>query len=218
VGAVVSVRKLASLALVSLLMLAGCATTDHLIDERTYEPPGPALTRVAVIPFYAHRSYESSSRLGSVSPELATQRVTRQMIDSLLEAGVEIVPIDEVANALEQVPRSTAVIDSLIFAEGVGRTLGATSVLIGEVLRYRDARGATENARHPASVAFQVTLYEAPDAHKLWTARYDFTQVPPPQNTGSDAHDAVLKKRWMTAHEIAQRGTDAVAKALANLR
>jgi len=204
--------------LASLLALAACVTTDELIDQRTYAPPGPALTRVAVIPFYAHRSYEGSSRLGGVSPELASERLTRQMIDALLAAGVEIVPVDEVANALEKVPRSTAVIDSLIFAEGAGQTLGATGILVGEVLRYRDARGATAEVRHPASVAFQVTLYEAPDGFKLWSGRYDYTQPPPQQQTGSSAHDAVLQKRWMTAQEIAKRGADAVAQALYELR
>jgi hypothetical protein len=202
-----------------VLALAACATSDLGIESRTYAPPGPALARVAVVPFYPHRSYEGSSRLGGVDPGLATERLTRLTIDALLAAGVELVPVDEVANAIESVPRSSAVIDSKVFAEGLGKTLGATSVLIGEVLRYRDARGATTPGRHPASVAFQVTLYEAPDGFKLWAARYDYTQPPPPEGgSGSDVHDAALRQRWLSANEIAERGANEVAQALADSR
>jgi hypothetical protein len=173
---------------------------------------------VAVIPFYAHRLYEGSSRLGGVSPELATERVTQQVTEAMLAEGIEIVPVDEIVNAFENVTRATAVIDSQIYAEGAGNTLGATSVLVGEVLRYRDARGATATGRHPASVAFQVTLYEAPDGFKLWSARYDYTQPKPQEKSGSDLHDAALLKRWLTAHEIARRGADAIAQSLADAK
>ena len=202
---------------VLLLALAACAT-DQRIDTQTYAPIGPALARVAVIPFYAHRLYEGSSRLGGVPPELATERVTQQVTEAMLAEGIEIVPVDEIVNIFENVPRATAVIDSQIYAEGAGSTLGATGVLVGEVLRYRDARGATTPGRHPASVAFQVTLYEAPDGFKLWSARYDYTQPPPQEKSGSDIHDAVLLKRWLTALEIARRGADAIAQSLADAR
>ena len=211
-------RVLRWLSAAPLLALAACATTGHEIDARTYAPTGPALARVAVIPFYAHRLYEGSSRLGGISPELATERVTQLVTEEMLAEGIEIVPIDEIASAFEKVPRATALIDSQIYAEGAGNTLGATSVLVGEVLRYRDARGAAAPGRHPASVAFQVTLYEAPDGFKLWSARYDYTQPPPQEESGSDFHDAALMKHWMTAHEIARRGADAVAQALADAK
>jgi hypothetical protein len=215
VGAVVNSRGLRRFVIAIGVVLAACASTDSRLQSRTYAPPGPALTRIAVIPFYAHRSYEASSRLGSASPELAAERLTRQITESILDAGIEIVPVDEVANAFRNVARSTAAIDSQIFAEAAGRSLGANGVLIGEVIRYRDPRGATAATRHPASVAFQVTLYEAPEGFKLWSARYDYTQPPPVASTGNALHDTALQKKWLTANEIAQRGTDEVAEALA---
>jgi hypothetical protein len=218
VGAVVIARVLRRHSVVLSLALVACATTDRQIDAQTYAPTGPALARVAVIPFYAHRLYEGSSRLGGVSPELATERVTQQVTEAMLAEGIEVVPVDEVASAFENVPRATAVIDSQIYAEGAGSALGATGVLVGEVLRYRDARGATAPGRHPASVAFQVTLYEAPDGFKLWSARYDYTQPPPQEKSGSGLHDAALLKRWLTANEIARRGADAIAQSLADAK
>jgi len=201
-----------------MLSFAACATNTHHVDAQSYAPIGPALARVAIVPFYAHRLYEGSRRLGGVPPELATQRVTQQVTEAILAEGIEIVPVDEFARAFEDVPRATAVIDAQIYAEGAGNHLGATSVLVGEVLRYRDARGATTPGRHPASVVFQVTLYEAPDGFKLWSARYDYTQPPPPEKSGSDLHDAALMQHWLTAHEIAQRGAEAIADLLADAR
>jgi hypothetical protein len=209
----VSARRGITAAIV--LLIVACATADQRFRQHTYAAPGPGLERVAVIPLYAHRSYEESSRLGGVSPEIATERITRQLTDALLEAGVEIVPVDEVEHAFSAVERSTAVIDASIFADAASSTLGATSVLVGEVLRYRDARGATTATRHPASVAFHVTLYSAPEGHKLWAARYDYTQPPPVESTGSELHEAAMQKKWQTANEIAKRGADDVAAALA---
>jgi hypothetical protein len=217
VGAVVIARVLRWYSVLLLVVLTACAT-DRQIDAQTYAPTGPALARVVVIPFYAHRLYDGSRRLGGISPELATERVTQQVAEAMLAEGIEIVPVDEIVNAFENFQRATAVIDSQIYAEGAGSTLGATSVLVGEVLRYRDARGATTPGRHPASVAFQVTLYEAPDGFKLWSARYDYTQPPPQEKSGSDMHDAALMQHWLTAHEIAQRGADAIAQSLADAR
>jgi hypothetical protein len=214
VGAVVIVRVLRCCLFVLLLGFAACATLDHEVETQTYAPTAAARARVAVIPLYAHRAYEGSSRLGGISPELATERVTQQIVEALLVEGVEIVPVDQVVSAFDGIKRSTAVIDSQIYAEGAGNSLGATSVLVGEVLRYRDARGATAPGRHPASVAFQVTLYEAPDGFKLWSARYDYTQPPPQEASGSSVHDAQMQKHWLTAHEIAQRGANAVARSL----
>jgi hypothetical protein len=209
------VKRVQWFSLVIVALVVGCATTDHRLKEHVYAAPGPALERVAVIGFYPHRSYEESSRLGGVSTEVATDRLTRQLIEALLKAGIEIVPTDEVENAFRNVKRSTVPIDAAIFAEASGRSLGATSVLIGEVIRYRDPRGATNATRHPASVAFHLTLYEAPDAYKLWAARYDYTQPPPIETTGNMVHEAAIQRQWQTANEIAQRAVDEVAAALA---
>jgi hypothetical protein len=203
-------RALAAL----LIALAGCLSPDAVLEERTYAPPSAALTRVAVIPFYAHQTYEGSRLLGGVPPEVASGRVTRLVADAISERGIAVVPPEEVAAAIEDVPRSTAAIDAVVFAELAGREFGATGVLLGEVLRFRDLRGASPTARRPASVAYQVTLYEAPEAFKLWTARFDETQSAPPANLQSEPHEVEIGKRWLSAGEIARRGADAVAASL----
>jgi hypothetical protein len=201
-----------------LLVLVACLSTRPVLEERTYAPPSAALTRVAVIPFYAHRTYEGSRLLGSVPAEVASERVTRLVADAISERGIAVVPAGEVAAALEDVQRSTAAIDAAVLAELAGRELGATGVLLGEILRFRDPRGASSSARRPASVVYQVTLYGAPEGFKLWAARFDETQPVPAAALESGPHDDKIQQPWLSAREIARRGAAAVATSLAEIR
>ncbi len=231
-GAVVPLRALPWLVLV-LGVLAACAMPDRVLEERTYAPPGAALRRVAVIPFYPHRSYEGSRLLGGVPQDVATERVTRLVVAALAERGIEVVSAAATAEAIADVPRSTAAIDALIFAEVASRKLAATAVLMGEVRRFREARGVSSSSRRPASVAYQVTLYEAPEGLKLWTGRFDHTQVvtladelpeissaqpSSAQPTAARSAGAQRRERWLSADDIARRGAAAVARSLAASR
>ena len=67
-------------------------------------------------------------------------------------------------------------------------------------------------------MAYQLTLYEVPDAYKLWTGRFDETQVIPPQQDEDDPHELSTSVYWKSADELAIRGADAVAKALAQVQ
>jgi hypothetical protein len=198
--------------------VGACASIEPVLEERTYAPPGAALERVVVIPFYTHRTYQDSRLLGGVPAKVASGRVTRMVTDAMLERGIAVVPADEVEAAIGDVPRSTAAIDALIIANLAGSELGATGVLVGEILRFREVRGASETTRRPASVAFQVTFYEAPDGFKLWTARFEETQSVPAEDPGSETQGVEVRPRLLGAGEIAERGASAVARSLAASR
>jgi hypothetical protein len=211
-------KRIFAVSLVLGALAVACLTPEPSLEERTYAPPGPALERVAVIPFYAHRSYEGSSRLGGVSAAVATERSTRHVAEALAANGIAVVPAEELAAVIADVPRSTAAIDVMVFAEIAGRELAATGVILGEVMRFREPRGASAAARRPASVAYQLTLYEVPDAYKLWTGRFDETQNIPPQRDEEDPLELPTSVDWKSADELAIRGADAVAKALLRVR
>jgi hypothetical protein len=197
----------------ALLWLFACASSSPVLEQRSYAPPRGVLSRVAVIPFHAHTSYEGSNLLGGVPADRATATVTRQIRAALAEKGVVLVPADEVAAAVAQLQHTTTAVDTLVFADLAGRELGATGVIVGEVLRFRGPRGAAASARKPASVAYQVTLYEAPDAFKIWTGRFDETQSVE-RNTGDGYAGDVPQIEWRSAEEISLRGARAVADAL----
>jgi hypothetical protein len=194
--------------------LSACASPATLVSEQTYAPPGPALERVAVIPFYAHRSYEGSLRLGGVPPEVASDQVTRIVAEAMAERGIEVVASEEVAAAIADVPRLSMPVDALIFAEIARRELGATGILLGEVLRFRNPLGATPSARRPASVAYQMSLFETPDGFKVWSGRFDETQR---VDAGAGAA-AELPGVWLSAPDLARRGAAAVARSLEERR
>lgn len=189
--------------------LCACASPAALVSEQTYAPPGAALERVAVIPFYTHPSYEGSLRLGGVPSEVASEQIARFVSEALAERGIQVVDPAEVAAAIADVPRLTMAVDAMVFAEIASRELGATGVLLGEVVRYRNAMGTTPATRRPASVAYQLSLFETPDGYKVWSARFDETQ-----RVDVDAEVAVLSDFWLSAADIAKRGAVKVARSL----
>ena len=91
---------------------------------------------------------------------------------------------------------------------------GATAVLLGRVERYRERGGEAFGTSRPASVAFEVTLFSAPDGRRLWRARFDETQ----QSLGSNVLNAPRYPgggtRWLSAGELARWGADAAARSL----
>jgi hypothetical protein len=86
--------------------------------------------------------------------------------------------------------------------------------VLGKLLRWREREGSAAGSTRPASVAFEVSLYEAPSARKLWTGRFDETQ--------QAITEAILRARqypgggtrWLTAQEFARWGADEAAKAI----
>ena len=95
---------------------------------------------------------------------------------------------------------------------------GATAVVLGRVLRYREREGSAAGSTRPASVSFEVTIYEAPTARRLWTGRFDETQ--------QAITEAILRARqypgggtrWLSAAEFARWGADEVAKSIVAAR
>jgi hypothetical protein len=49
-------------------------------------------------------------------------------------------------------------------------------VVLGEVHRWRDLEGEAYGADRPASVGYQVNLFEVEGSRRLWSSRFDHTQ------------------------------------------
>lgn len=209
-------QTMASLALST--MLWACASPATSVNDRTYAPTAAALTRVAVIPFYAHRSYENARLRGGVPEEVARERVTLAIAAAISGHGIEVVPGDAVSAAVAGVQRLAPAVDARIFAEIADREFGATGILLGEVLRFRDPAGISEAARRPASVAFQLALYGAPEGRKVWAARFDETQSIDEPDLVTDPDDVRPSETWLSADEIARNGALAAADALVSTR
>jgi hypothetical protein len=91
---------------------------------------------------------------------------------------------------------------------------GADAVLLGEVRRYREREGSSYGSMAPASVEFQVTLYGAPDATRLWTARFDQTQTSLLGNFFQSARYPSSGTRFLSVAELTRFGAELIAEEL----
>jgi len=212
-------RPIAAVAVAAWALSMACASSpESSLDDRTYATTDAALERVAVIPFYTHRTFEYARLRGGVPKGVARERMTQVIVDAFALQGVELVPSAEVGELMAGVVRLTPAVDARIFAEIADREFGATGILLGEVLRYWDVSGSSSAARRPASVAFHLALYDAPEGRKIWAARFDETQTIHEPDLVNDPDDVTPPDPWLSADEIARAGAAAAAEALLGTR
>ena len=92
--------------------------------------------------------------------------------------------------------------------------LFATAVVLGEVYRWRERTGEALGTDRPASVGFTVTLFDAPQARRLWTSRFDETQRPLSADVRNVSRYPGGGSRWVTAPEMARWGARHAAEAM----
>jgi len=173
-----------------------------------------ALHKVAVMPFYPEVPTGRSIGGGkNVSPEGAAL-VATYFADALAAQGVQVIAPSDIATAFTAkglaVPRQ----DPKASAERAAADFGATAVAVGRVTRWREREGSAIGAATPASVAFEVTLYQAPSPRRLWTGRFDETQ--------KSITEAILRARqypgggtrWLSTEEFARWGAEEVVKSM----
>jgi hypothetical protein len=78
--------------------------------------------------------------------------------------------------------------------------------------------GSSAAARRPASVAFQLALYDVPNGEKVWAARFDETQSVVEPDLVRNPDDVTPPDPYLHADDIARRGAAALAEALASTR
>jgi hypothetical protein len=175
-----------------------------------------ALERLAVLPFYPDPSLPGGRLPEGLSATAVAELVTRAVSDAIAARGISLIPASDVETAFigsgTPVPR----LNAREAAPLAAKSFGATGVLLGQVFRYREREGQALGAGAPASVAFEVTLHEAPSGFRLWSARFDETQRPLTDNLFNVRRYPGGGSRWLTAAELLRWGADAMADALAS--
>lgn len=206
--------------------LTGCETRSPLRIR-----PGPvvpsqdlgltpeALRKVAVVPFYPIATVSSATPGDEKTTSWADAALVSGFIaDALAARGVPVVAPNDIELAFTAQGQPLPRLDPQATAARAARDFGATSVVLGRLLRYREREGSAAGSTRPASVAFEVNVYEAPTARRLWTGRFDETQ--------QAITEAILRARqypgggtrWLSAAEFARWGADEVAKAMTTTR
>jgi hypothetical protein len=189
-----------------------------VVPAQSFGPAAEALRKVAVVPFYplAPSTAPGSSTAGTSWEDAAL--VAGFLSEALAGQGIPVVSPNDVEIAFtghgQPVPR----LDPQATAARCAGDFGATGVVLGRVLRFREREGSAAGTTRPASVAFELTLYQAPTARKLWVGRFDETQ--------QAITEAILRTRqypgggtrWLTAAELARWGAGEAAKAMVAAR
>jgi hypothetical protein len=205
--------------LLSGLVAALCASTGcaSFVEQRRVEATGP-IDRLAIVPFYpSERFLRQAAARGdaeAVSGWEAAALVARFMAEAIERRLIEVIPESDVQLAFEgqgQVtPRAAPEAAALLAAA----EFGADAILLGEVHRYRERKGSSYGSEMPASVEFEVTLYTAPAATKVWVARFNQTQAPLTSNLFDAIRYPSMGMRFLTAAELSQWGARKVADEL----
>jgi hypothetical protein len=151
-------------------------TNPAVVDQQTFSASAGSLNRVAVMPFAARTGVVRDPVLVGVTDEQAADLIARFAADALHAEGLSVVPASDMAAIFLNQGRAVPRRDPRRAAEVAEAKFGATSVLMGQLIRWRERRGEAMGAEFPASVAFQMTLHEVPTGRRLWTSRFDHTQ------------------------------------------
>jgi hypothetical protein len=187
--------------------------------EQPIHVPTTSLGRIAVMPFYP--TPELGRTLGEGSPigaADAADLVSTFVTDAFRARGFAVVAPSDLLAAFVAQGRPLPRLDPREAGALAAREFGASSVLLGKVYRYREREGQAYGAQRPASVGFEVVLYEAPGGRKLWTSRFDETQRPLTEDLFNAQRYPGGGRRWLTAAELARWGADGSAQALSRYR
>jgi hypothetical protein len=173
------------------------------------------MQKVAVMPFYpeAPSARSVGGGTGAVSWESAAL-VSSYFYEALVAQGVTAIAPSDLEVAFMGLGLPVPRLDPKTAAERAASDFGATAVVLGRVTRWREREGSAAGATRPASVAFEVSLHQAPMGRRLWTGRFDETQ--------KSITEAILRARqypgggirWLSTEEFARWGAEEVAKSM----
>lgn len=206
---------------VAALLATGCDTRSPMRIR-----PGPvvtaprslrnhdALRKVAVMPFYAQvptgRSIGATESVTAYNADL----IAGYFSDALIASGISVIAPSDLELAFTGKGLAVPKENPLLAVERASADFGATAVAVGRVTRWRERQGSAAGATQPASVAFEVSLYEAPTGRRVWTGRFDETQKSITESIFRARQYPGSGTRWLSTEEFARWGAKEVAKSM----
>ena len=204
----------AALGLALLLLCIGCPKALPVVKQQTFFASAGSLKVVVLVPFYPRPDLVRGVGDQRMSAEEVAALVTGFFGDALAAEGVHVIPASDFETAFSSQGRATPRRDPRAAAERAARDFGATSVVLGEVYRWRERSGEALGTDRPASVGYQMSLHEAPGGRRLWNSRFDETQRPLTDDVRLLGRYPGGGSRWLTAAELARWGAAAAAESL----
>ena len=205
---------LAVLGLALLLLCSACPKPAPVVKQQTFSASAGSIDVVAVVPFYPRPDLLRGLTGQGMRVEEVAALVTGFFGDALAAQGVHVIPASDLDLAFSNQGLATPRRDPRAAAEVAARDFGATSVVLGEVYRWRERSGEALGTDRPASVGYQMSLHQAPGGRRLWNSRFDETQRPLSDDVRNLGRYPGGGSRWLTAAELARWGASASAKSL----
>lgn len=196
------------------LGVAACAKPAPIVQHNTYAKTSGLFERIAIAPLQPSPRMLSANAPGGVSGVEAAELVSRFLAEAIEERGIQVIPASDTALAIQSASELISLSDPRAVAALAARKFGATSIVLGQVTRYREREGGAGGAFRPASVGFVLTLYSAPEALRVWSARFDETQQALSANVARARKYPGRGTRWLTAAELARWGIDNAIEAV----
>lgn len=207
-----SARGAVRLMAAGLLLLASACPKPHpAVHEQRFAMSADALQRIAVMPFYPQPGAQQGTHL--VDAEIG-ELVARTFAEELQRSGAAVIPPNDLVMAFASKGLPTLRLDPLRAAQIASSEFGATSVVVGEIYRWRERGGEAIGSTQPASVGYEVRLHAAPGGRRLWSSRFDETQRPLSADVRNVRRYPGGGTRWLSALELARWGASESVQAL----
>ena len=197
-------RRVASLFAACLLCLGAAAISACAPPVRGQQHPalfqGDAIQSIAIVPFS-----RPAERGDDPTLDEGAALVERYLAEAFAARGLKTIPAGDVAIAARSKGFTQGQkISPRFFAQLCAEEFGVASVLTGEMRRYTDRIGEALSARQPASVAFDVSIHNAPRGGRIWSAVFDETQRSMNQNVLTARRYPGGGTRWLSGTEFAK--------------
>jgi len=159
------------------------------------------VNRIAVMPIIEHPN-ATNEPIEEGAAEALTADAYSQ---ATLVSGWDVVPDDDVQQAMEQLPPTTLQ-NEAANAIKLGHAVNADGVIYGTVTRYKERVGSDYAAQSPAAVAFAMHMVDLKTGVVVWTARFAKQQEALSQNIFNIVSFVQNRARWVRAHDIAVQG------------
>jgi hypothetical protein len=159
-----------------------------------------SIDRIAIMPIVDDP--KGGAPLGPGASDAITAELYSQ---AALAGGWDVVPQDDVAQELQNLPPSTPG-DMETNAFAIGRLTSADGVLFGTVEKYEDRTGIDDSTAKPAAVKFELQFLSMKSGKVVWTSKFDKEQKSFSQSLASLANFVQKEGRWVHAQEVAQVG------------
>ena len=195
------------IAAASVAVAVGCIRPPPVVQVSDVPPAPSALEKVAVAPFAAGPALAHDPT--------AAELVERFVTEAIAAVGIQVIPAQEIRIAFSAQGLEPPLEDLRALTKAADRDFKATSLLRGRVTRFRERDREDGQNPLPARVAFELSLHAVPSGRRVWTARFDETQVDLTASPGRARRYPGGGTRWLSAAELARWGADNVAAELA---